>query len=1025
MILVLGPAVGDEPTVLVKDSPHLQAMKKLLATSKDMEFEEFQRLCVEPRELVTELSFDPTFAKHFEQIKTKLKMTDQELQLYRKHGFVSVDHEQRYSFGSAYYQIYSAHLPVFVSSDSILHALHRSFDDLLAELELTLIVPLLDSILAKTHDSLVVEKQIHELSESFHDVDLYLSVARNLLAKQINPFQVDASGLVFVPSKFGQNDKVKAILDLIDAGKIQIPGQDVTKIYSGVRAVDYSQFTPRGHYTTNSTLQAYFRCMTWLSRADCGWFIQQADPTTMIVNDPIRELKNACLLTITLRDAGQHAQFNSLNRLLSHFASQEDNLSAAILDAKLSANGIRNARDLIDEGRLLQVYEAIGQEGLGAQMIRSQAIYADGVSYKVAPPHLFQLFGQKFVVDSFLLSNVVYDSIKYKNEKIKRFMPVGLDVMAALGNDEALKLLEPELRRYNYSSNLFAASRFVEACTPDFWRRDLYNIWLDSIRDLDKDVTGEKHIPEAMKTTSWQRKQLQTQLASWSEFRHDMALYAKPSYTSVFGCEYPDGYVEPYPEFYRKLKGFAEGLRSALIEIRQAQLIIEPKKVTPEEETTTPNSRDSQDKRITYVARLIAVLTELEGIAQTELQGQEMTDMQIRFLQQTIDRRGSLPFGSGSKPRFDGWYCDLFYNRDEVRKWDPTVIDVHTFPNPTGESTVLQIGVGDINLGVIAVNCQGNSTAYVGPLYSYYEFHQPANMRLTDPKWSQMVDGSNLPPNQLRLDANPDDSTNLPKLPNRPEWTHLFMAKSTKRTIDQVAVSLTNGKIQLSYTKDNQVPRTEEFQATDAGVAALADFVSRQQFADRLSLDLSEAKISGNALNSLARIDNLAFVAIPKSLQDDEAVARFRISRPNVEVRPGNLQCVQAKICDSVFGFQTFVPKPNRAVAPGESFQIYTELSGVHVRSRDFGEVNETCVKITVQVVDSQGKLIQEHVSSELKDTTSEFPLYVYKAPKFKLASDIPPGTYRLNLQITDELRPSRPTVSTSLTMDVGNTEPR
>ena len=999
--LALRPATRGEPTSSSNDSPHIQVMNHFLATSRDMDFNEIHELRVLPREVVTELSFDPADAKHFDQIKTKLKLTDQELLLYRKHGFVSVDHEQRYSFGSAYYQIYSAHLPVFVSSDSILHALHRSFDDLLAELELTAIFPLLDSILAKTHDSLVVSERTQGLSENFHDVDLYLSVARNLLARQNWPGQKNNPALDKVPSKFDQDDEVRAILDLIEAGQIQIPGSNATKIYGGARAIDYSQFTSRGHYTKHSALQAYFRCMMWLSRADCGWFIQPVDPITKIVNDPIRELKNASLLTMSLRGAGQHAQFESMNRLLSHFVSQDDNLSATTLDALLTANGIHNVGDLKDEDQLLQVFKSIDQKGLGAQMIRSQAIYADDVSYTVAPPSLFQLFGQKFTVDSFLLSSVVYDSIIYKNEKIKRCMPMGLDVMAALGNDEALKLLEPELRAYKYSSNLFAASRFVDACTPEFWQRDLYNVWLDSIRELDKDVTGDKNIPEAMKTASWQRKQLQTQLASWAEFRHDMVLYAKQSYTGAFGCEYPDGYVEPYPEFYRKLQGFAEGLRTALLDFREAEPIVDSKFGTPQE------ARNLHDKRITYAARLIAVLTELEGIAQTELLGKEMTGQQIRFLQQTIDRRGSLPLGSGTQPRFDGWYCDLFYNRGAAREWDPTVIDVHTFPNLIGESLVLEVGVGDVNLGVIAVNCEGRSTAYVGPLYSYYEFHQPANERLTDPQWSKMIDGSNSPPNR--------------ELPNRPEWTNLFQTQSKKRTIDQVVVNVHNGEIQLMYNRENQQPRTETFQATDAGVAAFADFVSQQKFADRLSLDLTGAIITTKVFDSLKRIDNLVFVMLPQVHIDDEAVARFRIERPDVELRPSKMQCVQVEVCESVSGYQTFVLKPNQAVAPGESFQIYVELSGVRVSSREFGEVNETCVGIALQLVDSTGKQFQEHLFSDLKDTASEFPRWVYKALKFKLAGDIPPGTYRLNLQITDELHPTKPTVSTSLPLVVGS----
>ena len=220
---------------------------------------------------------------------------------------------------------------------------------------------------------------------------------RNLLARQDWEQKGDPASLD-VASKFDQDDEVREILELIDGGKIQIPQHHSTKIYGGVRAVDYSQFTPRGHYTKGPTLPAYFRCMMWLSRADCGWFIQPVDPITKIVNDPIRELKNASLLTVCLRDAGQQSQFESMNRLLSHFASQDDNLSAHRLDALLTEHGIRNVEDLNDEDRMLQVFEKIGQAGLGAQMIRSQAIYADDVSYTVEPPSIFQLFGQKFVI---------------------------------------------------------------------------------------------------------------------------------------------------------------------------------------------------------------------------------------------------------------------------------------------------------------------------------------------------------------------------------------------------------------------------------------------------------------------------------------------------------------------------------------------------------------------------------------------------------------------------------------------------
>jgi len=48
----------------------------------------------------------------------------------------------------------------------------------------------------------------------------------------------------------------------------------------------------------------------------------------------------------------------------------------------------------------------------------------------------------------------------------------------------------------------------------------------------------------------------------------------------------------------------------------------------------------------------------------------------------------------------------------------------------------------------------------VGPLYSYYEFRQPVDRRLTDPEWGDIIAGD--------------------RLPARPDWTKEFVAPKRK-----------------------------------------------------------------------------------------------------------------------------------------------------------------------------------------------------------------------------------------------------
>ena len=59
---------------------------------------------------------------------------------------------------------------------------------------------------------------------------------------------------------------------------------------------------------------------------------------------------------------------------------------------------------------------------------------------------------------------------------------------------------------------------------------------------------------------------------------------------------------------------------------------------------------------------------------------------------------------------------------------------------------VLEVGVGHATLGVIAIDNGPDVMAYVGPLYTYYEFTHPVGDRLTDQQFSWMLLSSGAPP---------------------------------------------------------------------------------------------------------------------------------------------------------------------------------------------------------------------------------------------------------------------------------------
>jgi hypothetical protein len=113
---------------------------------------------------------------------------------------------------------------------------------------------------------------------------------------------------------------------------------------------------------------------------------------------------------------------------------------------------------------------------------------------------------------------------------------------------------------------------------------------------------------------------------------------------------------------------------------------------------------------------------------------------------------------------YDGWYCKLFYHQKEreMLPWSPLVADVHSAPvlfneGPLpGVAAVLEAGTGGCDWLVIAIDNQDDRAVYVGPVYSYFEFPQPADNRLSDEQWQQMLE---------RRTA-----------PLRPDWTGGFLA---------------------------------------------------------------------------------------------------------------------------------------------------------------------------------------------------------------------------------------------------------
>ena len=338
-------------------------------------------------------------------------------------------------------------------------------------------------------------------------------------------------------------------------------------------------------------------------------------------------------------------------------------------------------------------------------------------------------------------------------------LPSTLDVLFGLGNDAAGQLLKTELDNYHYATNLATLRYLINGYDSTFWNSSLFNIWLSSIKELNPPAQRNL-LPPFMTTAAWWQEKMNTQLGSWTELRHDNVLYAKESYTGIPTCSFPYSYVEPVPDFYLSVKNFGMKLNDII--------------------NGLPFTNGNIKSQIIYYTNILSSTCDtLSIIAQKELDRIPLSQTELQFL------RGMLSYWGddcGRNEVYYGWFYNIFYDPyNNFKKKDFVAVDIHTSAYDADQNYVgwvKHVCTGKINLGVFVVNYPDNvSRAYVGPLYSYYDYTTDNFLRLTDQEWLNTYQAVSL----------------------RPDWVNLYLA-------DVQGLSKGPGNNLITGIKDNNKP---------------------------------------------------------------------------------------------------------------------------------------------------------------------------------------------------------------------------
>ncbi|WP_438025402.1 DUF3160 domain-containing protein [Sorangium sp. So ce233] len=659
-----------------------------------------------PVSFASGLSYAPADAEGLSLLQsTALALDEDELAKLSENGFVISSKKSFPTFVYGYESIYALDLPLYVSADSILYAVHRSYESILTALEYASLAPELGTMLKEMRARLAEGAGGEFGAEARADADLFTAVALALL---------DGAPVAPVAGASA------AAIDELVAGAQAHQGMGKVRLFGSDRLMDFSQFEPRGHYAdvARPLLARYFRSMMWLGRVDFRFLETQPDGTQRFHR---RQLEGAYVLR-ALAEAKTLDRYKRIDDTIQAFVGESDTMTLSGLDDLLADLGLGDAAGLAgvpDE----QIAKVVVEKGHGTQRISSH-IMINGLDMGTLPlSSSFALLGQRYVVDSHVFSNVVYDRVK--GGAVKRMMPSPLDVaFAALGNDQAGQMLAPELGQFDYASDLHMMRVLVDAHPEDFWGKNLYSRWLGALRELSpaRALGDGGELPGVVKTEAWGRRLLNTQLASWAELRHDTLLYAKQSYTGGATCEFPDAYVDPYPAFFARIAELAEHGG----EIVSTLDLLNEVPLEPLLEQRLP----------AYFSQLREVARTLGEMAANQRAGLPLTPEHLDFINQAVKvQRGcGAPFGAS------GWYAQLFFDPMKSVTQDPTIADVHTQPTDAGGAPVgrvLHVGTGLPRLMVVTADpCGGAPRAFVGLASSYFETITGNFERMTDQEWA-------------------------------------------------------------------------------------------------------------------------------------------------------------------------------------------------------------------------------------------------------------------------------------------------
>ena len=624
-----------------------------------------------------------TDPRYMDRVQQRFVLSDPEMDALQRQGFVV---PERLSFGPyarAYHEVFQTELPVFISVDSIFYAMHASSRPFVAHVEEHTLLPALIRVLARLHA--VLPSRVNDYPrETLQDLDLYLTVARNLLLSDALPVAP-----VFEPPT-GLEELVRAVRD----------GSRVSDfvLFGRLRRVDFTRFRPPPSRAGSPELERFHRGYTWLSEMEFNLVSRGCQSSCARGRVDTAETPREALDALGLSDLSGHADVaDDLARLeqsLTLLWGPREDVSIEQLAQLRTAAGVGS----------LKVADAFPRlrTAIGGDFRRTvpTAHTPPGVD---ALPVIATFLGVRLSPDAGVVRALVEDRVPGRD------LPRAADLAFIAGNERAREHLAGELRRFPpLTSALLEARAYSRQLRAS---SDLRTTWFNAIRSLGDRPTGRT--ASFMNSEAYLDLRINSTVAAWAALVDSHTPRPSRGYDSA-GCRIPTGWVEPVPGAYAAIAAWAD----RALALAHALFQWSPGRADP--------VRAVDREYVRAFDNLSRVARALRMMAEDELEGRVLTDAQAGFLGMVAEFSQEA---TDAPPAYDGWYFSLFV--DAQRALDDANFEATWFRSQNGTRAV-HLGARSPVLGVFVVDNGGLPFVAVGPVSRAFEYTAAATATVHD-----------------------------------------------------------------------------------------------------------------------------------------------------------------------------------------------------------------------------------------------------------------------------------------------------